>query len=311
MSNSMVKLSHLSRNKTTGNVIILIVIFLSLTFFLGLIGNIFSSKVVELIIGTFLLGIVLSYIVDKRLRQPFFIEISHYQEELNNRQIDLQEATHQIELIEPLQTLTTLKTVLKQMDNLHIGIEEIYNVTLNEISLNFPPIRTSQIQKRLKEIITLVEQFREEMEKKRNKLLDYAQVRRLILTSIDQQLTRPRNEIDVDYLFYKLQKNGNPEVNDDLVRQILDHSLDQGEIEGRLDHKEGGKYLTVENYVKTDREEFRKQCVICRTPIKSRSSSATCPYCENIFHRNHLLEWLKVFNQCPMCHQRLTLFSNR
>lgn len=309
MSNNIVKLSRLSRNKTTGNVIILILILMSLTFFL--IRKNFSSNVDELILlGTFLVGILFSYVVDKRLRQPFFIEISHYLEELNNRQNDLQEAIHQIELIEPLQTLTDLKTVLKHMEDLHITIEEIHNLTLNEISLNSPPIRTAQIQKQLKEIIKRVEQFRNKMERKRTELLEYAQLREEILSIVIEQTSRPRNELDVDYLLYKLRKNQKLEVNDDLFRQILDHTLAQGEIVGKLDSNEGDELiLTVVSYIEADRisEQHIKQCVICRTPIES--DSATCPYCENTFHRSHLLEWLKVFNQCPICHQRLTLFS--
>ncbi|MHA1941683.1 MAG: RING finger domain-containing protein [Candidatus Hodarchaeales archaeon] len=47
-------------------------------------------------------------------------------------------------------------------------------------------------------------------------------------------------------------------------------------------------------------------CVICRQSIVTYEDEISCPKCQNTFHRSHLLEWLKVFNQCPMCQEKIS-----
>lgn len=96
--------------------------------------------------------------------------------------------------------------------------------------------------------------------------------------------------------------------------------MSQGEIVGRLERNGVGEFVlavesfcqgeTINDFTWDEFEQFKKHCVICRYPIRSDTDNVACPVCKNTFHRNHLLEWLKVFNQCPMCQQQLTLLSN-
>nr|MDO8098851.1 hypothetical protein [Candidatus Njordarchaeota archaeon] len=46
-------------------------------------------------------------------------------------------------------------------------------------------------------------------------------------------------------------------------------------------------------------------CMICSLEVKKSDEVAWCPYCGNIGHRDHLLEWLHTHNSCPMCQTRL------
>ena len=321
MVSSVTKLSRLSRNKTTGNIIILILIFIGVTFLLNIIGT-FTSTIDKypLIIG-FILTLFFSYLTNKKLRQPFFLESSRYLEELINRRYDVQQITIQIELIEPLQKIISIKGVLEQIDSLWLKLEEISNQTSNEIALNSPSIRNHNIQKELQEIKKQVEEALQEAKKKKKNIEFLASIRQIMLNSIGDQISRPLNEIEFDYLLYKVQKQMQNQITDDyLLKQVLDHSLSQGEIIGRLSQNNTGDLiLTVDrsyegapiSNISWDTEpKSEEYCVICRHPIKSPEKTTKCPSCKNSYHQNHLLEWLKVFNQCPICQQRLTLFSN-
>ncbi|MFX1517906.1 MAG: RING finger protein [Promethearchaeota archaeon] len=315
------KLSRLSRNKTTGNAIILILVFLGLVFFLNAIG-IFTSTMDKFPIFTgIILSIILSYLADRKLRQPFFSETSRYLEELINRRYKVQQTAIQLEMIEPLQKIISIKGTLVQIDNLCINLEEILDQTSNEISINLPLMRNNDIQKELREIKKLVEETFQEAKRKRKNIEFLATIRQIMLNSISEHISRPLNEIEFDYLLYKVQKQTQNQITDNyLLKKVLDHILSQGEIIGKLNQNHSGDIiLTVENSYKGEpiehitwekKKRSEKSCVICRYPIVSQINSVECPSCHNSFHRNHLLEWLKVFNQCPMCQQRLTLFSN-
>jgi len=320
MATNVVKLSRLSRNKTTGNFIILIVIFIGVTSVLSAIG--LSSNLEKLTVITgFLLSILFSYIVNKKLRQPFFIEISRYLDDLVTRRFDVKQIIAQIELIEPLQTLNNTKTILKQLDEFYIEMEEILNVTSNEISVGSPPISTSHIQRELRDIVKLVGQSLNEIKKKRENIVFLSNMRQIILDTINTQMSRPRNEIESDYLMFKVKKHVHDRIVDyHLLQRILEHILFQEEIIGRLELNRVGELIlavddchegeTISDIPLDVFKQSEKYCVICRYPIESDDDSVACPICQHTFHRNHLLEWLKVFNQCPMCHERLTLFSN-
>lgn len=323
MAYNVAKLSRLSRNKTTGNAIIFGIIIISIAFFLSAIGRGLSSNVEELVIlGGFFLSIFFSYLVNKQLRQPFFIEISRYLEELVERRFDVEMVAIQIELIDSLQPLVVIKLILKQVDDLYIEMEEIFDTTSTEISMKSPPIHTPHIQRELRSITKLVEQSLKEIKKKRSNIVFLAKVRQVMLNTINEQLSRPRNEIESDYLLFKVQKYiHNQNVDDHLLQQVLDHVLSYGEIIGKLERNDAGELIlavegscegeTISDFSWDESDQYEKQCVICRHPIRSNRDNIACPFCQNTFHRNHLLEWLKVFNQCPMCHQRLTMFSNQ
>ena len=317
MVSSATKLSRLSRNKTTGNVIILILISLGSIFFLNALG-IFAPTIDKnpLFTGIFL-SLFFSYLTDRKLRQPFFVETSRFLEELINRWYDVQQASIQIELIEPLQKTSSIKGALEQIDALCLNLEETLDQTVCEISIKSASIRNHNIRKELREIKKLVEETLQEAKRKRMNIEFLAKIRQILLNTINDQISRPLNEIEFDYLVYKLHKQS--QITDNfLLKQVLDHILSQGEIIGKLNQdRSGNVILTVErsyegepikNITWNIRNE--KNCVICRYPIASQANSVECPSCHNSFHRNHLLEWLKIFNQCPMCHERLTLFSN-
>nr|MDO8100500.1 PQQ-binding-like beta-propeller repeat protein [Candidatus Njordarchaeota archaeon] len=46
-------------------------------------------------------------------------------------------------------------------------------------------------------------------------------------------------------------------------------------------------------------------CMICKLEVKKSDGVAWCPYCGNIGHKNHMLEWLHTHNSCPMCQRHL------
>jgi hypothetical protein len=48
------------------------------------------------------------------------------------------------------------------------------------------------------------------------------------------------------------------------------------------------------------------QCSVCKLPISFGSDYLECSHCQNIAHKEHLLEWIKVKGTCPVCQQKLS-----
>jgi hypothetical protein len=46
-------------------------------------------------------------------------------------------------------------------------------------------------------------------------------------------------------------------------------------------------------------------CMICKLPLKKTHDISRCPMCHNLFHAEHIFEWLKVKGKCPVCLQNL------
>jgi hypothetical protein len=46
-------------------------------------------------------------------------------------------------------------------------------------------------------------------------------------------------------------------------------------------------------------------CSVCKLPISFGSEHLECYHCQNVAHKEHLLEWVKVKGTCPVCQQKL------
>lgn len=315
MASNITKLSRLARNKTTGNVIILIVLVSS--GFILLTG--FNSGVITNIDQIFILGSCLAiitgvYLINKHFRKPFFIEVSRYIEELGERRLKVQKTAVLVELVEPIQPLSVFKEVLLQLEELHSEIKTLMDDCSTELYINSAPMNTEEIQSILHAIQKFASNTLDTIEVKREKILFLIDTKRILYNSIDKIINRPRNQIESDYLVYKVMKYFKDKtIDSQLINQILNHALDQGEISGSLFQKTNGdSILAVNQIIRTSsrvqtisRTEI-SHCVICRHNIQSSEPRITCPHCENAFHSNHLLEWLKVFGHCPICHERIS-----
>jgi hypothetical protein len=47
------------------------------------------------------------------------------------------------------------------------------------------------------------------------------------------------------------------------------------------------------------------KCMVCNLDVKENEGVVWCPYCGNMGHRTHMLEWLHTRNYCPECHSHL------
>ncbi len=49
-------------------------------------------------------------------------------------------------------------------------------------------------------------------------------------------------------------------------------------------------------------------CDICRQRIVFGEEKGNCPYCDHTFHKQHVLENIKIFGKCPnpFCKHKLT-----
>ena len=60
----------------------------------------------------------------------------------------------------------------------------------------------------------------------------------------------------------------------------------------------GSKKLLLINY---KGKAEGKTCSICKLEIREKQSVCQCPYCEYLFHKEHIMDWLETQNDCPVC----------
>lgn len=313
------KLSRLSREKTVANILLFITAGLGSIFLLTLILEGLSTLTDQLvIISIVVLSFIFGHLVNKNFRQPFFIEVSRYIEDLNDRRLNIQQILVSIDMIDSFQLLNNVETVLNQIQDYHTLISGCLQQSKHEIALSNHPFQSPKVQRLHRIIITSTDEALLEIDKKRQNILILAKTRRNIFKTINKRVTRPQNEVEIEYLFFRLKKNL-PDLLVDLslVEEIVNHALDHGELQGKIKQDElGERYVVVGSQINlhpnsslwgnnTERHDY---CVICRRSVDNSVPKVTCPSCLNVFHRTHLLEWLKVFNQCPMCHERMNSF---
>jgi hypothetical protein len=319
MTTNVSKLSRLSREKKTGNIILILATAFGLIFLYSIVNSGMSTFTDQLvIIGIIVFSITFGHIINQSLRQPFFTEISRYRGELNNRRLDIQQILVSVDMIEPLQLLRNVEKVLKQIKEYTDSVSDFLNQSKYEKNLSSHPFQSSGVQQLLQIVIDTAEEALLEISKKRQNLVLLAKTRNHLFNNINRRITRPENEVEIEYLFYRIQKD-HPElmVDSSLILRVLKHAFDNGELYGTLKRDEMGEKVIVigdmqaslnqERYSWGNNLETQDFCVICRQPVASHEHKVTCPECRNVFHRTHLLEWLKVFNQCPMCQQKIRM----
>ncbi|MFW9854106.1 MAG: RING finger protein [Candidatus Thorarchaeota archaeon] len=325
MATRVTRLPRLSRMKTTGNFLI----FLALGFYISLLATLFDPTIQNqdnefLLLSLGFICLAFTFVIDRILRRPFFQTVSGYFSELHDRRLDTQQIAIQIDQIGSLQPLGTLNSTLKEIDALRSEISDIHQRTTEEIRSSKNLIKKQDIHEELELLLGMATDSMREIEKKRENLLFLAKTRKVMLDTVRKHLSNPKNEIEADYLLYKTRKAiPDHDIDEILLTRILESVLDRGEIQGQVRISEGGEQLLTVDRVGREFENtdsvhltwtneggFQSEtqfCVICRAIILVEEASTSCPKCLNQFHRSHLLEWLKVFNQCPMCHERLVL----
>lgn len=87
-----------------------------------------------------------------------------------------------------------------------------------------------------------------------------------------------------------------------------------GELQEQLDHEKElfnelnneNKRLELEKKIlEKNRSTGQFVCMICKSPSKTVEEIIECPYCQTSFHKDHLLEWIKIKSSCPFCGEKL------
>jgi predicted RNA-binding Zn-ribbon protein involved in translation (DUF1610 family) len=50
----------------------------------------------------------------------------------------------------------------------------------------------------------------------------------------------------------------------------------------------------------------KMKCTVCNLDVRKGQDIVQCPYCGNVSHKAHILEWLHVKNTCPACNEHLS-----
>ncbi len=53
-------------------------------------------------------------------------------------------------------------------------------------------------------------------------------------------------------------------------------------------------------------EEIPSKCSVCQGLIKRGDSILECPNCSNVAHDDHMEQWMKIKNECPMCKTKIS-----
>lgn len=57
----------------------------------------------------------------------------------------------------------------------------------------------------------------------------------------------------------------------------------------------------------TECNEELASCQICKRGFAENETMVKCPHCDNPFHKNHLLEYIKIKGECPVCKEDLKI----
>lgn len=64
------------------------------------------------------------------------------------------------------------------------------------------------------------------------------------------------------------------------------------------------KVIPLESFAfTTDSDDYL--CMVCKLPIRIIQKVVQCPFCQSYFHKDHLYDWLKMADDCPVCNSHL------
>lgn len=75
-----------------------------------------------------------------------------------------------------------------------------------------------------------------------------------------------------------------------------------------IEKKISGKALnfTLNNIGRWSLKEKKPAvCMICKLSLKGNQNITQCPMCQSMFHKKHIVDWLRVKGKCPVCQQSL------
>jgi len=44
-------------------------------------------------------------------------------------------------------------------------------------------------------------------------------------------------------------------------------------------------------------------CMVCKLSFRNKDKILQCPVCEALYHEEHLLDWIRIHKNCPVCTQ--------
>ena len=96
-----------------------------------------------------------------------------------------------------------------------------------------------------------------------------------------------------------LGDSGDPEALNCL--QELHERLEQDGLQ-----QESKKVSKAVSKVKTSARTVGKKCCVCNLTLSKGEEAVRCPFCLNVAHKDHMLEWLHVRGSCPVCQRHVS-----
>jgi Zn finger protein HypA/HybF involved in hydrogenase expression len=56
---------------------------------------------------------------------------------------------------------------------------------------------------------------------------------------------------------------------------------------------------------KASKSEPVGTCLVCDLDMHSADALVLCPHCSNVFHKSHLIQWVRLKKRCPACGEHL------
>jgi hypothetical protein len=69
--------------------------------------------------------------------------------------------------------------------------------------------------------------------------------------------------------------------------------------------QESKKVSKAVRKVRTSSKTVGKKCCVCNLALNKGDEAVRCPFCLNVAHKDHMLEWLHVRGSCPVCQRRV------
>ena len=112
------------------------------------------------------------------------------------------------------------------------------------------------------------------------------------------QRLEPKSSFQTESISYLAdkQRKKSKEIYRQRVEQALQKAL------GKQENMSISEDLSVNVYTGNLDDDV---CMVCKLFLNEQDEILQCPICESLYHRDHLLEWVKVEKRCPVCSQVL------
>ncbi|MFW9923796.1 MAG: RING finger protein [Candidatus Thorarchaeota archaeon] len=104
----------------------------------------------------------------------------------------------------------------------------------------------------------------------------------------------------IPFILFRFENRKKKNIDSKRVIQVMvNSSIDSLKVIDDISADE--KILAMSITIDKRKLKQKKHCMICKLSFQERQVIFECPYCNSLFHLDHILDWLSNKDTCPVC----------